>query len=89
MNFITCEDNYTDTQLDRKKQNILNPLQENFQDVPRIQNILAEVGFTEEEYGVVSISSDSVFQIHLKQKANACFVKNYFVGEFTSMESKY
>lgn len=28
----------------------------------------------------MSISSDSVFQIHLKQKANACFIKNYFVG---------
>ena len=50
-----------------RKQNILYPHKDNFEDIPSIKSILAELNLTEEEYyGAVSISSDSDFQIHLK-----------------------
>ena len=72
--------NYIDTHLDPRKRNILHPLKENFEDIPSIKNILAELKLTKEEYyGALSISIDSDFQIHLKRKPNACFINNFFV----------
>ena len=72
--------NYIDTHLDPRKRNILHPHKENFEDIPSMKNILAELKVTEEEhYGASSISSDSNFPIHLKRKPNACFINNFFV----------
>ena len=42
--------NYIDTHLDPRRRNILHPLKENFEDIPNIENILAELKLTEEEY---------------------------------------
>ena len=72
--------NYIDTQLYPRKRNILYPHKENFENIPSIRNILAELKPTKEEYfEALSISSDSDFQIHLKQKPNACFLNNFLV----------
>ena len=72
--------NYIDTQLYPRKRNILYPHKENFENIPSIRNILAELKPTKEEYyEALSISSDSDFQIHLKQKPNACFINNFLV----------
>ena len=72
--------NYNDTHLDPRKRNILHPHKENFEDIPSMKNILAELKVTEEEhYGASSISSDSNFPSHLKRKPNACFINNFFV----------
>ena len=72
--------NYIDTHLDPRKRNILQPHKENFEDIPSIKNILAELKLIEEEYyGTLLISSDSDFQIHLKEKPNICFINNFFV----------
>ena len=72
--------NYVDTHLDPRKRNILHPHKENFEDILSMKNILAELKVTEEEhYGAPSISSDSNFPSHLKQKLNARFINNFFV----------
>ena len=72
--------NYIFTHLDPRKRNILHPHKENFEDIPSIKYILAELKLTQEEYyGALSISSDSNFQINLKRKPNACFINNFFV----------
>ena len=42
--------NYIDTHLDPRKRNILHPHTENFEDIPCIQNILAELKLNEEQY---------------------------------------
>ena len=61
--------NYIDTYLDPRKRNILRPHKYNFEDIPSIKNILAELRFTEEECcGGLLISSNSDFQIHLQRK---------------------
>ena len=41
---------YIDSKLDPRRQNILNPFKENFEEVPSIQNIIMELNITEEEY---------------------------------------
>ena len=70
---------YIDNNLDPRKHNILNPLKEDFEKTPSIKNILAELGFTEDQYyNALSISSDSGFQIHIKRAPNACFDNNFF-----------
>ena len=57
----------------------MNPLKEDFEKTPSIKNILAKLGFTEDQcYNTLSISSDSDFQIHIKLVSNACFVNNFF-----------
>ena len=72
--------NHIDTHFDTRKRNIFHPQKENFDDIPGIKNILAELKLTEEEYyGALSILSDFDFQIHLKRKPNACFINNFFV----------
>ena len=72
--------NYTDIHLDPGKRTILRPHKDNFDDTTNIQNILAELKLTEEEYyGALSISKEPDFQIHLKQKNNTCFINNVFV----------
>ena len=70
---------YIDKNLDPKKRNILNPTKDDFEKVPEISEILAELSVTEKEYySALSISSDSDFQIHLKRQPNACFINNFF-----------
>ena len=51
--------------LDPRERNTLNPLKEDFEKTPSIKNILAQLGFTEDQYyNALSISSDSDFHIH-------------------------
>ena len=58
---------YIDKNLDLKSRNILNLTKDDFEKVPEISEILAELNVTEREYcGALSISNDSGFQIHLK-----------------------
>ena len=71
---------YIEDNLNPKKRNILNPMKENFEQVPSINEILSKLCLTEDEYcKCLSVSSDSDFQIHLKQNPNACFVNDYFI----------
>ena len=41
---------YIDKDLDPKKRNILNPTKDDFEKVPKISKILAELSVTEKEY---------------------------------------
>ena len=50
---------YIDKILEPKKQNILNPTKDNFEKVPEISEILAELNVTDREY-------DSARSIHIK-----------------------
>ena len=57
----------------------MNPTKDDFEKVPEISEILAELSVTEKEYySALSISSDSDFQIHLKKQPNACFINNFY-----------
>ena len=48
--------NYIDTHLDSRKRNILHPHKENFENIPSIQNILANLKLTKKAYyGILSI----------------------------------
>ena len=70
---------YIDKNLDSKSRNILNLTKDDFEKVPEISEILAELNVTEREYcGALSISNDSGFQIHLKRQQNICFINNFF-----------
>ena len=70
---------YIDANLGPRKRNILNPLNDNFEEVPNIEEILQELQISEDDYyKALSISTDSDFQIHLKRPPNSCFVNNYF-----------
>ena len=71
---------YIDKILEPKKQNILNPTKDNFEKVPEISEILAELNVTDREY-------DSARSIHVKwfifsdipqKTTNACFIGNFF-----------
>ena len=70
---------YIDTNLDPRKRNILNPQNDDFEAVPKINEILQELQISEHDYyKVLSISDGSDFQIHYKRPPNSCFVNNYF-----------
>ena len=70
---------YINKNSDPKKKNILNPTKDGFKKVPEISEILTKLNVTERErYSVLSISSDSDFQIHLKRQPNSCFINNFF-----------
>ena len=70
---------YIESNLDPRKRNILNPQNNNFEEVPTINEILQELQISEDDYyKALSISIDSDFQIHLKHPPNSCFVNNYF-----------
>ena len=70
---------YIEKSLDSKTRNILNPTKDHLEKVPEISEILAELIVTEREhYSVLSISSDSAFQMHLKRQPNSCFINNFF-----------
>ena len=57
----------------------MNPPKDDLEKVHGISEILAELNVTERDYySVLSISSDSSFQIHLKRQPNSCFINNFF-----------
>ena len=71
--------NYTDENLNPKKQNILDPGKQNFSAVPSILEILSELQITSQDYyDTLSISNDSDFQKHLKCQPSVCFINKYF-----------
>ena len=79
---------YIDDNLNPKKHSILNPMKENFEQVPSINEILSKLCLTEDDYyKCLSISSDSDFQIHLKWNPNACFANNYFIEGLLSWKA--
>ena len=70
---------YINKNLDSKNRNILNLTKDDFENVPEISEILAELNVTEREYcSALSISNDSGFQMHLKRQQNICFINNFF-----------
>ena len=70
---------YINVNLDPRKRNILNPLNDNFEQIPNIEDILQELHISEVDYyKALSISTDSDFQMYLKRPPNSCFVNNYF-----------
>ena len=70
---------YIDKNLDPRKRNILNPQNDNFEEVPSIKEIIQELNVSENDYyKALSTSDDSDFQIHMKRPPNSCFVNNYF-----------
>ena len=64
---------YIDTNLDPRKQDFLNLLKGDFEELPSIGNILAGLGITEEDFlkplkdGSLALSIDTDFQIHIKR----------------------
>ena len=65
----------------RKIDEVLNPSQESYDVTVTEKDILDSVGVTEDEYyWVLSISSDSDFDLHLKRQVDSCFINNYFVA---------
>lgn len=74
---------YIDNSFDPRKHNMLNTLTEDFEKILSIKDILAKLGFTEDQYyNAAFISSDSDFQTHIKQASNACFVKTFPVKDY-------
>ena len=85
---LSAVKHYIDENLDPRKRNILNPLKENFEKLPSIPDILAELNISEEEYyNALSISNGSDFQIHIQRAPNACFVNNFFVEGLKSWKA--
>ena len=79
---------YIDLNLDPKKVNILDPRKEGYIEPKSIQEILDELGLTQEKYyKVLSVSSDNDFQIHLRRLPSSCFVNNYFVHGLRAWEA--
>ena len=78
-NILSIVKQYVDNSSDPRKHNIMNPLKEDFEETVSIKNIIAELGFPEQQYcnGLI-ISSDSDFHINIKRAQNACFVNNVF-----------
>ena len=57
----------------------LNPSSPNDELAKSIDNILAELDISSQDYyNALSISVDNDFQIHLKRSPDSCFVNNYF-----------
>ena len=71
--------NYIDENLHPRKQNILDPSQLNFVEIPSMDEILNTLGLGYDEYEYyLSISPDNDRHLHLKRDPNSCFVNNYF-----------
>ena len=70
---------YIDTNLDRRKVNILEHEKPNFVKPKKISDILQELNIVETDYyNALSVSTESDFQVHFKRQTNSCFVNNYF-----------
>ncbi|XP_066925712.1 uncharacterized protein [Clytia hemisphaerica] len=70
---------YINENLNPDKRNFFNPDGENFNPVPTINEVLAELDIPKEDYEyALSVSEDEDFHIYLKRNTNACFVNNYF-----------
>ena len=72
---------YIDNSLDPRKYNIFNLLQQNFEEISSIKNILTDLGLTEEQYyNTLLISSDSDLQTDIRRASYTCFI-NKFLSE--------
>ena len=70
---------YIDTNLDRRKVNILEHEKPNFVQPKKISDILQELNIVETDYyNALSVSRESDFQVQFKSQTNSCYVNNYF-----------
>ena len=78
-NVISKVQDYIDSHLHPKRQNILDPNEHDYIDIGSLDSILASIGLTYEEYeNYLSISPDKDIHLHLKRDPKSCFVNNYF-----------
>ena len=70
---------YINRNLNPDKRNLFNLDAENYNPVPSIDEVLAELDIPKSDYEyALSVSEDEDFPIYLKRNTNACFVNNYF-----------
>uniref|UniRef100_A0A7M5V9S6 ATP-dependent DNA helicase n=2 Tax=Clytia hemisphaerica TaxID=252671 RepID=A0A7M5V9S6_9CNID len=70
---------YINSNLNPDKRNFFNPDEENYNPVPSIDEVLAQLDIPKSDYEyALSVSEDEDFHIYLKRDTNACFVNNYF-----------
>ncbi|XP_066926174.1 uncharacterized protein [Clytia hemisphaerica] len=76
---LTKVRNYINDNLNPSKRNFLDPDAENYNPVPTIDGVLAELDIPKNDYEyALFVSEDEDFHIYLKRDTNACFVNNYF-----------
>ena len=87
-NIINKVQDYINTSLHPKRQNILDPNGSDYVDVGSIDSILELLSLTYEEYEYyLSISPDKDVHIHLKRDPKSCFINNFFADGLLSWEA--
>lgn len=79
---------FIDTNLNPRKQNILEPNEPNYVEVNSIDQILQSLEIDPDDYGhFLYISPDKDFHLHLEHDPKSCFVNNFFSEGLMSWEA--